>query len=64
MTKLEVNGKVAEAIEELRKAQPGRGPAETRSKHKAAANELMASIPRRDMVKVEDDLLSILSCLV
>lgn len=63
MTKLEVNAKVAEAIEHLAMAQMGR-PSSERQVHKKAAGEILGSISRRDLAKVDDELAERLTYLV
>lgn len=60
MTKLEVNAKVAEAVEHLMLAQPGR-PSSERQKHRTIANEIMGALSMKDLRKVNDELLAQLS---
>ena len=60
MTKNEVNGRVAEAVELLRRAQPGRNAAEVRQELRSEASRILTSISRRDMRKVDDDLAAVL----
>jgi hypothetical protein len=62
MTKLEVNAKVAEAIEHLMMAQPGRPSAE-RQIHRQAANQIMGSLEMKDLRKIDDDVLAVLGDL-
>ena len=56
----EVNGIVAEAIEHMRLAQPGR-PSHLRSEARAKSNELMGSLTDGDLKKVTDEMLNLLS---
>jgi hypothetical protein len=60
MTTNEVNAVVAEAVEEMRRAQPGR-PGTERAAHRAKANELMAKLTRRDLRKVRDEMAELLA---
>lgn len=59
MTKIEVNAKVAEAVEHLILAQPGR-PSSERQIHRNAANEIMGALKMADLRKVDDELLAVL----
>ena len=61
MTKNEVNAKVAEAIEFLRRAQPGR-PMSERTANREKANAIMAELTMRDLRKINDELLAMLGC--
>lgn len=64
MTKLAIIEAVVEMIEELRKAQPGSGPAEQRAAHRAAANTILERLPRKWHEKIKPDLWNLYSSLV
>lgn len=60
MTKIEVNAVVAQAVEHLRQARPGR-PSSERSIHREAANKLMADLTMSDLRKVSDEMAAMLA---
>jgi len=59
MTKNEVNAKVAEAIEFLERAQPGR-PMYERVANREKANAIMAELTMRDLRKISDEMFALL----
>ena len=63
MTANEVNGRVAEAIEFLRRARLGSAPAIERGAAREKGNEILGTIPKSCWKKVSDELLTILTSL-
>ena len=60
MSKAELNGAVAEAIENLRRAMPGAGTAESRAAARAAAGDALRTLPAKWWRKANPDLVTLL----
>ena len=60
MRKVQVNAMVAEAIDNLMKAQPGR-PSSERQAFRQKANEILAQLTIVDLRKIDDELVHMLN---
>lgn len=63
MSRADIISKVADAVEALRQACPGTGPADSRAEARRRANEIVSSLPDKWWRSVPDDLLQAFTAL-